>query len=237
MNNWKKWVIFISVIVAAGFILCIVPLGVSITTSVHLLNVDTESQWISFWGNYLGALLGGGISGTITLYVLIKTLKDNENSLKLTFENNKKEETRKEIVDFCNYLISKKADFAQKYESSVYKAQEVLIYKNSELDEEKQLDKHMEFVEIQHSGKVVLCEIVEQINVRKNDARYCTQSSKDVVDIANETYEKFKKFESDVAYANGEEDNEKVTKDLIYLVEKCLEDITVYVTELLDKEF
>lgn len=53
-----------------GIILIVIPQCVAMMTGTNLLEKSTGSQWIDFWGGYLGAIIGGAI----TLYVLWKTL-------------------------------------------------------------------------------------------------------------------------------------------------------------------
>lgn len=91
-----------------GIVLCIafgmllifgvIPFVVILVTTPRIINVDTNSQWISFWGNYLGAIIGGAISGCITLYVMIKTLDDGKKERKLSFCNG--------IVGSCTEVLN-----------------------------------------------------------------------------------------------------------------------------------
>lgn len=56
---------FNGLVVGLFIVLAIVPGFVVLVTTLHIINVDTNSQWISFWGNYLGAITGGALSGGI----------------------------------------------------------------------------------------------------------------------------------------------------------------------------
>lgn len=68
-----------------------VPLIIGIVVSGGCLPwMNDQSQWISFWGNYLGALIGGVLSGAVAIYVMRQTIK-HEND----------ERSRKEKIEFC----------------------------------------------------------------------------------------------------------------------------------------
>lgn len=82
--------------------------------------VNQHNEWIGFWGNYFGGIVGG----LITLYVLVKTLEDNKRNLEKTITADKEnvlnewrkqfnDELLKQVLeyhtglsDLVNYLIN-----------------------------------------------------------------------------------------------------------------------------------
>lgn len=76
MDNRKRSRIFISIII---IIILVIPVGVGIGVSLPIfMNIENSNDWIGFWGGYLGAIIGG----IVTLYVLWRTVNDNENARK-----------------------------------------------------------------------------------------------------------------------------------------------------------
>lgn len=79
-----------------GFILVIIPQFVGVVTGTNPLEKGAGSQWIDFWGGYLGAIIGGAI----TLYVLWKTLSVE-----------KRVREREEKIQYFNNMIKLFADY------------------------------------------------------------------------------------------------------------------------------
>lgn len=93
LNSCVKLLLFLLFL---GFILVIVPLLVGVVTGTNPLEKNTGSQWIDFWGGYLGAIIGGAI----TLYVLWKTLSVE-----------KRIHEREEKIQYFNDMIKLFADY------------------------------------------------------------------------------------------------------------------------------
>ena len=152
------------IIFVAGF--AIVPVLVILVTTPNILDVNTESQWISFWGNYLGALTGGvlGIAGAV--FVLKETLKDNS-----------RERERAEVLSFCNYLVRKSSEGLQEYQSCLYK---LIEYRNKDKSELYSVDMKMqlynEFLSMLHSGRIDFNELQRNLEIRGGIAIYQTTS-------------------------------------------------------------
>lgn len=109
--------IIVAVIIGA----LVTPFLVTFFVSYNILHyVNTDNQWIGFWGNYFGSILGGIIGGLFTILVLNKTLNDNKESLVTTFRNGKISQDNRELLDFCNYLITKKVIFDLDFEEAIY---------------------------------------------------------------------------------------------------------------------
>ena len=88
---WKKIIIALMAFIGIQIVLVIIPGFVILLTTPNIINVNTESQWISFWGNYFGGLIGAITSlGVVRLTVY--------------FEN--KKEDKKNKKKFCEEVIS-----------------------------------------------------------------------------------------------------------------------------------
>ena len=67
---WKKIIIALMAFIGIQIVLVIIPGFVILLTTPNIINVNTESQWISFWGNYFGGLIGAITSlGVVRLTV------------------------------------------------------------------------------------------------------------------------------------------------------------------------
>lgn len=157
-------------------------------TTPNIINVNTESQWISFWGNYLGALTGGvlGIAGAV--FVLNETLKDNRQEIE-----------RGEVLSFCDYLIRKSSEYAQKCQSCLYK---LIEYKNKDGREEYSADVKLQllkdFLEMHHSGKIALYELQQNLEIRSTTMIYQTASTELVQKECLELIDVYDKIEENV---------------------------------------
>lgn len=175
-----KWGKVATGILSAIVVLIIIPLIVAVVTTAHVIDVNTESQWIGFAGNYLGALIGGAISGGITMYVLFRTLKDNRQTLDETLANENRIQKHNEIIDFCNLITMRCSDFFVDLEETCYKASD---YTNSEY----KLEEMREFTECNRLTKSTLLGLIVQIEVVKEKEDY-------IPTVANELYLKLKKM-------------------------------------------
>ena len=108
-QNDSKRKIVISLILLC-LILVAIPSIVILLTSISLIPADCDNAWIGFWGSYLGAIVGG----VITLYVLQKTIKANNDNLERTLSVEKEREldNKKERLcdDICEKLLSLSID-------------------------------------------------------------------------------------------------------------------------------
>ena len=196
-NTWKMIAIVLMAVVGALIIFAIVPGLVVLVTTPHIINVDTNSQWIGFWGNYLGAIVGGvlGIAGAV--FVLRETIKDNV-----------RERERSEVLAFCDYLIRKSSDYEQKCSTFLYS---VVQYKNIHASEKFPADVKMqllnEVLEIHHGGKISLYEILKNLNIRDAVEIYQTSQLNNVKKACEELYECFDQLEEKL---NDIKDNDKI---------------------------
>ncbi|WP_294743617.1 hypothetical protein [uncultured Prevotella sp.] len=86
-----------NILVALLLITFLILLPVILAPVLHLSHVDAyfdyggkESDWITFWGNYLGAV----ITGLISFVILWYTIKSNKDENQAIINSNQKENTR-----------------------------------------------------------------------------------------------------------------------------------------------
>jgi hypothetical protein len=163
----KKVTIVLSGILAFLVIIIVVPLLVALAINTSLVVTDTSNGWIGFWGNYLGALLGGilGVAGAGSV-------------LERTQENNKKAQEREEVLSFCDYLVKQGSAFQQKSETVIYRLSDYCNdykkYKAKEISKEDELRSFKELIEIMHEGKVVTYEIASSLLIHVVAEKYRT---------------------------------------------------------------
>lgn len=80
---WKEFLLWTIMVVF------IIPLGLAFLLRFDFIITVVSSDWIGFWGSYLGGIIGG----MVTLFVLFKTLQDNR-------ELQRKEQR----ISFCNEI-------------------------------------------------------------------------------------------------------------------------------------
>lgn len=197
-------------------IFLIVPLGLACLISKPAF-FNTNNDWLSFWGSYIGSIVGA----CVAMYVLVKTLDDN-----------KKSQTRKEIVDFCNLITEKSSKFAQKYEETMYMAVRYLGVRKHETSlSEKVHEMYVQFIETHHHAKALLYELENHLTIRKDIEIFRTANFKQTIDIANKTYKEFGAFEAQVSTApNWAAIDETI---LVNKTEEFLETLNKYEKELL----
>lgn len=161
INFLKKHKIFIVIATFIGS-----PILVILMTTLSIINVNTDNQWIGFWGNYLGAIIGGilGISGAI--FVLTETLHANQS-----------ERTRIEILSFCDYLVKTSNAYAQQCNACLY---QFIDYKNvhtsSNYTGREKINAYKDFLKIHHDAKIILLELMQHLEIRSSVPVYQTKS-------------------------------------------------------------
>lgn len=82
------------IIIGIAVVVAIIPFCVTLAVSLNVLKyVDTDNQWIGFWGNYFGGIVGA----IITVLVFKWTIKNNR------FERN--EEHRIQVLPAMGYKV------------------------------------------------------------------------------------------------------------------------------------
>lgn len=127
--------------------------------------MNEQSQWIGFWGNYLGALIGGVLSGAVAVYVM-----------KQTIEYEHAERDRKEKIEFCLKLN----EYVMEYSSKVGN-----YSLHVATDSDNKVERAEEYNEIVRLSGI----IVSLLNSRLKDKRY--KGVENFVDITQKIINKF----------------------------------------------
>lgn len=90
--------------------------------------INVDSQWIGFWGNYIGAIIGGLFSGVVAIYVM-----------KHSLEQEKREQGMREKISFCYHINELVLNYASKIGNYQIDCQEKGIEDNSILKEWNEL--------------------------------------------------------------------------------------------------
>ena len=105
---WKLIIVVLFVISFISLIFGFIPMVVALITTARILEIDTTNQWISFWGSYLGAIIGSvaTIAG-VTLTLGYQRQKDIDEERKR--EHEREEKRRLEVIPYItsNYYIPK----------------------------------------------------------------------------------------------------------------------------------
>lgn len=129
MNKIKNTFVIVGVI---SVIFVLIPLITGMVVSGKSFPwINDQSQWIGFWGNYLGALIGGVLSGAVAVYVMKQTIK---------YEN--AERDRKEKIEFCLKLN----EYIMEYGSKIGNYS-LDVYKKS-IDEVEQIKEYNEIIRL-----------------------------------------------------------------------------------------
>lgn len=201
--------------------MCITVLIPIVIQRISVMSVfsGSSNDWVGFWGSYIGAIVGAFVA----LYVLVKTLDDN-----------KKNQKRAEVIDFCNCIAEKSSRFAQRYEEALYEAHTYLtVHELKTSQSEQEFSMYKQFIATHHSAKAMLYEIETYLSIRKDLHMFITPKFEKTLKAAEMTYRKFKGFESKVAKAEKVADVDD--KDLIKVAEEFLELLNQYEKELLDE--
>lgn len=212
MNVWKKCIVVLGIILIIIMVLCVVPICVGVVTTAQLLNVNTESQWIGFWGNYLGAFIGGTISGCITLFVMIKTFEDGKKERRLLFCDN--------IIESCTLISNSAAQVTLVTQKFLQNAQEkhhsdAILRKNAIVDEIWKTTTKLEakrdtyaFAYEMYGDLIAIAKCISSFSI--NDLDYTDESaSKELVKSITESDEYKKAYNDCFAAAKGIESNTK----------------------------
>ena len=202
-------------------IVCIILLVPMIIQRISIIPAfsSTSNDWVGFWGSYIGAIVGA----CVAVYVLMETLKDN-----------KKMQTRTEVIEFCNCIIEKSSIFAQKYEESFYNAHVYMsVHETKKSLSEEEFNMYKQFVASHHSAKAILYEIKTYLNIRKNIEVFNTPKYGETLNVAEEAYKEYKEFEVKVGKAEKLADVDD--KSVIKVIEKFLNLLKQYEKELLDE--
>lgn len=195
-----------------------IPLGVYILAK-HIIPPSTGNDWVSFLGSYAGTIVGA----CVAVYVLVRTLN-----------HDKEMQNEKEINEFCNLLVEKGAILAQRYETAMYEMHDYFIAeKTKTIDLREVTEAYRKFISSHHSAKIVLYEILNYLEIRKDINIFHTAQFQSTLQITEKAYDEFSELEEKVGKATKiSEINEK---EIIDLMENCIDMLKQYEKELLDK--
>ena len=196
----------------------IVPIIIYYLSKIALF-CSESNDWVGFWGSYIGAIVGA----CVAIYVLMKTLRDN-----------KKMQTRMEVIEFCNCITEKCATFVQKYEETVYEAHTYVVVRENQSERTKEeFDMYRKFLESNHCAKAIIYEIESYLSVRDSRDVFYTPNFKMTIEAARSVYNELKRYEENV----GSVLELKALNDsrLVNEVEEFLNIINQYEKDLLNK--
>lgn len=210
------------VIVCGVVVFMIVPLVVAALTTAQIIEVNTESQWIGFCGNYLGALIGGILSGGATLYVMLTTLKDNQRTLYTIIENTNAIENARNKRNFASLLIGKIANFFSDIQKVIFKAR---YYINESKDKEDL----KQFINDIHSIRSILWEIELQVSLIRFNEDYIPIKADEIHSLSDKLIDMLGDFSVLV------EKTEELDKNKVDLLISKENQIIEYSQKLIDK--
>ena len=196
----------------------LLPILISVLISWNLIpNFQTDNDWLGFFGSYIGGIVGGVIGIASAVYVLHETQKEN-----------RKAQERAEIIQFCDYLVKTSSTFAYRYES---KQQQFVEYREMEKREtisaDDKFDLYKETIKLHNDEKVVLYELVMNLEIRSNIPVFCTPSFKELMDKCDVVYEYAFKFGANIDKIDKEqfEKNWNDMNELLVLLKKYEEEL------------
>lgn len=87
-----------------------------IVTPNKLPNFTSDNDWIGFFGSYTGAIIGG----LITLFIMSETIKNGDENLNKSIDENKKIQDMSNKVLFCNELATIISNYCFEYRKYRY---------------------------------------------------------------------------------------------------------------------
>ena len=228
-NVWSK---ISAVVLGSLIIFIIVPLIVAIVTTAHVIDVNTESQWIGFCGNYLGALIGGAISGSITLYVLFRTLEDNKKTLETTLQNGRNIQEHNEKLKFCNMLTEKNSKVMPGIVDVIYKAHHYVLLESMEY--------LFAFSSQLRAIEGELVSLIMQVEVVEEEMEYTPEKAKNFVAKVEKLRNEISEYYKLVMIVQGENKETKLEeneKKIELLANEMTEELIQYQRLLLQEKY
>lgn len=92
----------VRVVIVILFVAIIIPFFVMAATTLQFINVNTENQWIGFWGSYFGGILGS----IATIAGVTLTIEEEQRKRREEEAARSKEENEKRRLDILPYMTS-----------------------------------------------------------------------------------------------------------------------------------
>ena len=215
-NTWKMIAIVLMAVVGALIIFAIVPGLVALVTTLHIINVDTNSQWISFWGNYLGAITGGALIGGFAIYVMLNTIK-----------NSRADQRKQDARDFMRYLTEKSSEIFTYIETAMYNEHQCIVER---VNGKKNIEKVNQFLNHEHSARVICYNLYIQLDSRKKENTFKGNS---VDKLCLELYEMIQFLDEYASYVlKAEEIDEALDKKLADLTNNLANELPKALEEI-----
>lgn len=218
------------------FVIVVVPLLIAGGLSFRLINTDTTNEWIGFWGGYLGSLIGGAI----TLYVMKETNKEARENLKITLQNGKELDQRKEKIEFCNMIISKGALWIESIETTTYRAITYIsldekVRNSDDQSQMIQLNNYMiSFTEQLQYTKIINQEMYFHFGVKIEQLEYTPEKAKELYELFKKMIQLLNDYNETVLRKNTSSDEiMKKSKELFDIGNNTMSKIAAYVKLLL----
>lgn len=204
------------------------PLAVAGGTSAPVLQWATnDNDWIGFWGDYIGAVLGG----LITLYVLYRTLRSE-----------RKNHRREEKVAFFDKLLDLQDDWCHEVSNLfaylVITINEIGNYEKNNPEMQKLLRKINEDTKERNMPKDVIVKMVkeESLKARKNSNIGETKEDWERVQLINSAMMKSFKIKSYLQIWEQEYDLQAIRAEY-EILDKCIDAVYKSIKETIKERF
>ena len=94
---------FLKIIGGIAIALLVIPGFVAFATTLDFININTENQWIGFWGSYFGGILGS----VATIAGVRLTMKEEQRKRKEEEAARNNEENERRRLDILPYMTSR----------------------------------------------------------------------------------------------------------------------------------
>lgn len=94
---------FLKIIGGIAIALLVIPGFVAFATMLDFININTENQWIGFWGSYFGGILGS----VATIAGVRLTMKEEQRKRKEEEAARNNEENERRRLDILPYMTSR----------------------------------------------------------------------------------------------------------------------------------
>lgn len=230
-NNWKT----------IGTILIVIPVCIYALSVIPLFPSGENNDWAGFWGGYLGAIIGGGI----TLYVMWKTNEEARENLEKTLNHEKEISLQEEKREFCNDLILKHSNWAESLEQMITQASLYIAHSENmskiECVDEEQIMRGMNYM-LEYSKqltrvKTLNYELYMHFGVKKNQKGFDSELSEELYKMFGDFHDLLQQYHQE--NLKGDINTKNINKefeDFSKLSDDITEKIMSYIKELLYEE-
>ena len=217
-SSWKKIIIALMVFAGIMIVLGIVPGFVALVTTPNIINVNTESQWISFWGYYLGAITGGALSGGFAIYVMLNTIK-----------NSRADQRRHDVLEFMKYLSEKSSEIFTNTEDLLYIAHECIAKRSGG---DINIEKENQFLKSAHSIRNLCYTLHIQMGARKTETELKKEDYEKLYTEYSELFALLSEYEKMVLSVRKLADIGEIDKKIADLINEMANQMPVVIEEI-----